>query len=120
MSQSEAEEGGERGGGRGERQKDLLTFSELRFSSEEKKKRGPPQPTELALNYTIRNAPPPCACGRLLIVCQQKKKKKKKMPVRAQVQLCKVGVRDTVTKAAKGVSKKRAAHVQASGSQVRR
>lgn len=42
------------------------------------------------------------------------------MPVRAQVQLCKVGVRDTVTKAAKGVSKKRAAHVQASGSQVRR
>lgn len=40
MSQSEAEEG-ERGGGRGERQKDLLTFSELRFSSEERKKEGP-------------------------------------------------------------------------------
>lgn len=42
MSQSEAEEGGERGGGRGERQKDLLTFSELRFSSEEKKKKEGP------------------------------------------------------------------------------
>lgn len=38
MSQSEAEEGG---GWGVERQKDLLTFSELRFSSEEKKKEGP-------------------------------------------------------------------------------
>lgn len=42
MSQSEAEEGGREGEGGGERQKDLLTFSELRFSSEEReKKEGP-------------------------------------------------------------------------------
>lgn len=46
MSQSEAERGRGRerevwGVGGGGRQKDLLTFSELRFSSEGEKKQGP-------------------------------------------------------------------------------
>lgn len=62
MSQSEAERRRGRGREGGGRQKDLLTFSELRFSSEEKKKKsGPPQPPELASNYTIRDAPPAAA-----------------------------------------------------------
>lgn len=80
MSQSEAERGGGERGGRRGRQKDLLTFSELRFSSEEKKKREKKR-APIAYGASVKlqhqgrtTAVRAGACGRQLMVCQKRKR----------------------------------------------
>lgn len=76
MSQSEAERRRGRGREGGGRQKDLLTFSELRFSSEEKIKKWAPTASgaSVKLHHQRRTTGGRAGtCGRQLIVCQKGK-----------------------------------------------
>lgn len=114
MSQSEAERG--RGREReGEEEKDLLTFTELRFSSEGKKKWAPiASGASAKLHHQRRTiAGRAGTCGRQLTVCQ-----KRKGWCAHRFNFVKFVCATQLTKAAKGVSKKRAAHVRASGTKM--